>query len=234
MINIFAISMLFARQLFEMSPGGFGPSGLKSSAKSSIPFSGTIYSGTRVNDPVRVRGQVFDPEVKTEYFRSLESWCFNIFNRDYQEKPFADPVINEVRLSCVGQVDPVEFLLLVLSEDYGNFDSLVPESEADRIGAMKSTETGIERDGRSGLEPMNSFFLRFVGNGNHGDGSDHELGGDACGFPKLVVDQLLDGPFSESLIEVGCLRDGITGIVEEPHSLQEEVMLLRRGFEIYL
>ena len=48
-----------------------------------------------------------------------------------------------------------------------------------------------------------------------------------------MVHQLLDGPFSESLIKEGCLRDFITYVVEEPHSLFKEKMLLRGRVKFY-
>jgi hypothetical protein len=121
-----------------------------------------------------------------------------------------------------------------LSEDYGNFDSLVPESEADRIVAMKSTKARIKRDSGSGFEPVGPLFvlLSLVGDSHYGDSSNHKLSRDTCRFSELMVDKFLDGPLTEGLIEMRHLRYGVACAIEKPHGLQQEAVLLFRRVEI--
>jgi hypothetical protein len=47
-----------------------------------------------------------------------------------------------------------------------------------------------------------------------------------------MVDEFLDRPLTESLIEMCYLGDGIAGVIEKPHGFQEEAMLLWGGVEV--
>ncbi len=202
MINIFTISVLLAGQPFQVPSGGLGATGLESRAECPVPLSGALYGVPGINSAVRVCGYVFDSKIETEDFSRLLDGAFKFINSDDQIEPIFDPVIDEIGLSGIGKVDPVEFTCLVLTYDDRNFNSVVPEPEADGVGALESTEPGVIGYGCSRFKPMNIFLGLFglIRNSHDGNGTNHKLGWDACGVSELVVDEFLYGPFTESLV----------------------------------
>jgi len=81
---------------------------------------------------------------------------------------------------------------------------------------------------------MDSLFvlLSLVGDSHYSDSSDHKLSRDACRFSELMIDKFLDRPLTEGLIEMRYLRYGVACVIEKPHGLQQEAVLLFRRIEI--
>lgn len=233
MINILAISMLFTGQSLQMSPGGFGSTGLEARAKRGVAITGKLYCSSCIKDSVRVCSNVFDTEVKTKNFVGVFDAAFRFINSNDQIEPVIDSVIDKIGLSCFGKFDPIKFPGLVLTEDDRDSDTIIPESEADGVRTLESPEPGIVGDGRGGFEPMHFLFISFIGTTDNGNSSDHELSRDVCFFSDLMINEFLKGPFTESLVKESCLRDGVAGLIEESHSLQKESMLLRGRVQVY-
>jgi len=137
MINIFAISVLFTRQSFQVSPRGLGASGLEIRPEFRVSFSGTFNIGSGINDPVRVSSNVFDSKVEAKNFISFLNGGFRFINGNDHIETVVNAITNKIGLSGFGEFDPIKSLGLILSENDRDSNPSVPESETNRFCSIE-------------------------------------------------------------------------------------------------
>lgn len=209
--------------------GGGGAFGLEPGPKTGMSFPQAVDLASGEDLPLRVCGQVFDPQVDAQEIPwGLADPLFHLTGSQQEELATLE---DQITLPTT-EVEQIE-LLSAAGEGHSDAALHGPDRHSSLVWVPAENPVVIG-DGAAGMETPSLLPIQLIGIGHLGDAAHHHLGTqpeERLGFP---VGAVVDGVLAEDLVVPGPFGEVVTGLVGLLQGQPQDLMLIGRGQEFDL